>query len=149
MELVPAAKVSLMVFGALFLINLFAARPFGFGDFSAYTAAVLTGTVVTPVLLPYIPGRAFAFKGWLVSMIVTAIIVWAFGWFTQPFLLLGIGYMLALPAHAAFLAMNFTGASTYTSPSGVLKEMKIALPPIILALLAGIVLILIQTFAGL
>ena len=148
LELVTAAKVSLMVFGVLFLINLFAARPFGLNDFLAYAAAVLIGAVATPVLLPFIPGRAFAFKGWLVGALGIALILWAFGWFSQPFLLLGIGYMLALPAHSAFLAMNFTGASTYTSPSGVLKEMKIALPLIILALLAGLVLILIKTFAG-
>jgi hypothetical protein len=52
--------------------------------------------------------------------------------------------MLVLPAHSAFLAMNFTGSSTYTSPSGVLKEMKIALPPIIGATAVGLVLILIN-----
>jgi len=148
MELVAAAKASLMVFGVLFLINLLAARPFGVWDFWAYTAAVLTGTVITPVLLPYIPGKAFAFKGWFLGVIITAVIVWACGWFASPFLLLGIGYMLALPVHAAFLAMNFTGASTYTSPSGVLKEMKIAIPLIILALVAGLILILIKTFCG-
>jgi len=148
MELVLSAKVSLMVFGVLFLINLFAARPFGVQDFLAYIAAVLIGTVITPALLPFIPGKAFAFKGWLLGAISTACIVWACGWFDSPFLLLGLGYMLALPAHSAFLAMNFTGSSTYTSPSGVLKEMKIAIPLIVPTLLAGIILILIKTFTG-
>jgi hypothetical protein len=56
--------------------------------------------------------------------------------------------MLALPAHSAFLAMNFTGASTYTSPSGVLKEMKVAVPLILISTIAGVVLILIKTFIG-
>ena len=148
MEFVESAKVSLIVFGVLFLINLIAARPFGMRDFLAYAAAVLIGTVVTPVFLPFIPGKAFAFKGCLLGAICTALIVWAFGWFASPFLLLGIGYMLALPAHSAYLAMNFTGASTYTSPSGVLKEMKIAIPLIVLSLLAGVLLILIKTFTG-
>jgi len=148
MELVEAAKVSLKIFGVLFLINLFAARPFGACDFLAYAAAVLMGAVVTPVLLPCIPGKAFAFKGWLLGIIGTALIVWAYGWFAPPFLLLGIGYMLALPACSAYIAMNFTGASTYTSPSGVLKEMKIAIPLIVLSLLAGVVLLLIKTCMG-
>ena len=148
LELAAAAKVSLPVFGVLFLINLFAARPFGLGDFLAYAAAVLSGALLTPALLPFIPGRAFAFKGWLVGAAVTAAVVWALGWLNPPFLLLGAGYLLALPAHSAYLALNFTGASTYTSPSGVLKEMKIALPLIIPALLAGLVLVLIKTFAG-
>jgi len=147
-ELVETARISLMVCGVLFLLNLFAARPFGLNDFLMYAAAVLTGTVITPALLPFIPGKAFSFKGWLLGTIVTAGIAWGYGWFTAPFLLLGIGYMLAMPVYSAFLAMNFTGASTYTSPSGVLKEMKIAVPLIALSLLAGVILILIKTFAG-
>ena len=148
MELVEAAKVSLMVFGVLFLLNLFTARPFGILDFLVYGAAVLVGTVITPVLLPFIPGRAFALKGWLLGAISTALIVWACGWFASPFLLLGVGYMLAMPVHSAYLTMNYTGASTYTSPSGVLKEMKIAIPFIVLSLITGVVLILIKSFMG-
>jgi hypothetical protein len=148
LELALTAKAALMVFGVLFLLNLFAARPFGLGDFLAYVAAILSGAVLTPLLLPFIPGRAFAFKGWLLGLPITACIAWAWGWFSPPLLLLGIGYMLALPAHSAFLAMNFTGASTYTSPSGVLKEMKTALPPIVLATTAGLILVLIKTFTG-
>jgi len=147
-ELKIIAKPSLLLFGVLFLINLFAARPFGMEDFLAYVAAVLTGTVLTPTLLPFIPGKAFAFKGWLLSAIGTAWIAWLYGWFTPPLLLLGIGYMLALPALSAFLAMNFTGASTYTSFSGVIKEMKFAVPMIVLSLVAGVALILTKTFVG-
>ena len=147
-ELVNSAQISLMVFGVLFLINLFAARPFGMLDFLAYAAAVLIGTVITPALLPFIPGKAFALKGWLLGMIGTALIVWAYGWFTSPFLLLGIGYMLALPAYSAYLALNFTGSSTYTSPSGVLKEMKIAIPLIGFSLLVGVILILVKASIG-
>jgi len=146
MELVPTTKVSLMVFGALFLLNLFAKRPFGLYDFLAYAVAVLIGTVLAPLLLPILPGKSFAFKGWFIGALGTAGIAWACGWFAPPDLLLGIGYMLALPAHAAYLTMQFTGSSTYTSPSGVLKEMKIALPFILPALAAGIILILIKAF---
>jgi len=148
MEFVESAKISLTVFGVLFLINLFAARPFGIRDFLAYAVSVLIGTVIAPVLLPFIPGRAFAFKGWFLGAIGTALVVWAYGWFSLPLLPLGVGYMLALPAHSAFWAMNFTGASTYTSPSGVLKEMKIAMPLIVLSLLAGVIFILMKTFMG-
>jgi hypothetical protein len=148
MELVEAAKISLLVFGVMFLINLFAARPFGLNDFIAYSAAVLAGSFITPILLPFIPGKAFAFKGFLMGVIGTACIVYCHGWFTKPYILFGIGYMLSLPALSAFLAMNFTGATTYTSFSGVIKEMKIAVPLIILSLVAGVVLILIKTFNG-
>jgi acetyl-CoA decarbonylase/synthase complex subunit gamma len=33
-----------------------------------------------------------------------------------------------VPALATYLSMNFTGASTYTSLSGVKKEMRYAVP---------------------
>jgi hypothetical protein len=148
MEFVEAAKMSLTVFGVLFLVNLVAARPFGVRDFLAYCAAIFIGTVATPVLLPFIPGRAFAFKGWLLGMVGTALLAWAFGWFAPSSLVRGIGYMFALPAVSAFWAMNFTGASTYTSPSGVLKEMKAAIPLMLVAFLAGMVFVLAGAFMG-
>ena len=143
-EVVTAAKVSLKVFGVLFLINLFAAKPFGFEDFIVYAGAVLTGTVVTPILLPFIPGRAFAWKGWLLGLLWTAGFAWLKGWFVPGSLLPAIGYLLVLPSLSAFLAMNFTGSSTYTSFSGVIKEMKIAVPLIALSSAAGIALVLIH-----
>lgn len=147
-ELVAATKTSLMVFGVLFLINLFAARPFGLADFIAYAGAVVTGTVVTPLLLPLIPGRAFAWKGWLLGLLWTTGFVWLNGWFAFEFLLLAIGYLLVLPSLSAFLAMNFTGSSTYTSSSGVIKEMKAAVPLIALSSVAGIVLVLIKSLSA-
>ena len=48
--------------------------------------------------------------------------------------------LLILPAISAFLALNFTGCTTYTSLSGVKKEMRIALPLLIVSALSGIVL---------
>jgi acetyl-CoA decarbonylase/synthase complex subunit gamma len=86
------------------------------------------GAVANPLLLPYIPGRAFAMKG---------LVLWAAG--TLLLLVLATGFEgihwgekislgFILSALAAFLAMNFTGASTYTSLSGVKKEMRWAVP---------------------
>ena len=148
MELVEATKISLVVFGVLFLINLFASRPFGIADFLVYSSAVLAGSFLTPVLLPFIPGKAFSFKGWILGAVSTALFSCAFGWFAPPLMLLGIGYMLILPALSAFLAMNFTGASTYTSFSGVIKEMKIAVPLILISSISGAVMVLIKTITG-
>jgi acetyl-CoA decarbonylase/synthase complex subunit gamma len=39
-----------------------------------------------------------------------------------------IAWSLLILAVSAYLAMNFTGASTYTSLSGVKKEMRWSLP---------------------
>ena len=46
---------------------------------------------------------------------------------------------MILPPIASYLAMNFTGSSTYTSLSGVKKEMKIWVPIIISSAGIGIV----------
>jgi len=147
-ELVAALKKSIFVLGAAFLINLFAARPFGINDITIFAGAVFTGTVLTPLLLPVIPGKAFSWKGWLLGLAWTAFALWLFKWFAPQYRILALGYLLLLPALSAYLAMNFTGSSTYTSPSGVLKEMKIALPLIITSAAIGAILVLIKSFIG-
>jgi hypothetical protein len=142
MELVPALKVSLPVFGVMLLANKFAAKPFDKTDVAAYTGAILSGSVLTPALLPYIPGKAFAIKGWLVGLACTAGILGISGKLNNHNKVLSAGALLLYPAISSYLAMNFTGASTYTSPSGVNKEMKKALPFIVGAVAVGGVLTL-------
>lgn len=142
-ELVKAAKTSFFVFGTLFLINFIAAQPFDAYDVAAYVGAVIVGTVLTPVLLPFIPGNAFSWKGWILGLCWTIFVLWLFGWYTPNSWLLVVGYLLLLPAISAYLALNFTGCSTFTSPSGVIKEMKIALPLIIGSSIVGVALTLI------
>jgi len=147
-ELVSVSKVSLMIFGILFLLNLLGVGPFGFVDFYAYIGAILVGCVLTPVLLPWIPGRAFAWKGWLVGLIWAVFVNVLNGWPTVPLysVLRALGYLLILPSVSAFYAMNFTGSTTFTSFSGVLKEMRIAVPAITVSIALGIVLILVNSF---
>jgi len=147
-ELVGTFKISLMIFGVLFLLNLIGVGPFGLVDFYAYVGAVIVGCIVTPVLLPWIPGRAFAWKGWFVGFIWTVVVNILNGWPDAPqyTLLRALGYLLILPSVSAFFAMNFTGCSTFTSFSGVLKEMKIAVPAIAISIVLGIVLILVNSF---
>jgi hypothetical protein len=134
LELVGTYKYAGALFFLLFLVS-FARMPSApfpallgttIISFLPFLGAILVGAVFTPALLPYIPGKAFAWKGWLLCFIATLIYV------ISPIfsigLKTGIFYLLALPAISSFLAMNFTGASTYTSLSGVTKEMKTALP---------------------
>ncbi len=147
-ELLKYLKYSLMVLGVAFLVGLFAARPFGIWDAGLYLGTVFTGSVLVPALLPLIPGRAFAWKGWLLGAIWTLCGLHLSGWLNYEHILLVLGYLLALPAVSAYIAMNFTGSSTYTSFSGVMKEMKIAVPLIVISLGCGVVLLLIKTFIG-
>lgn len=147
-ELVNTIKPSLMIFGVLFLLNLIGIGPFGLVDFYGYLGTLLVGCVLTPVLLPWIPGRAFAWKGWLLGLIWAVVLNLLNGWpyVPQYGLLKAVGYLLILPSLSAYLAMNFTGASTFTSFSGVLKEMKTAIPAIIISISLGVVLILVNSF---
>lgn len=147
-ELVGTFKLSLMIFGSLFLLNLMAVRPFGVIDFYAYAGAIITGCVLTPLLLPLIPGRSFAWKGWLLGFLWALSVNVFNGWPQDPSYswVRALGYLLILPSISSYYAMNFTGSSTYTSLSGVLKEMKIAVPGIFISIGIGIILILANSF---
>lgn len=90
------------------------------------TLAYITGIVITPVLLPYIPVKMFAFKG-LITGIVLSLLLFAFDIMGSSKLEI-ISWFLILTAISSFLAMNFTGASTFTSLSGVKKEMRAFVP---------------------
>ncbi len=99
-----------------------------------FIGAVLLGNFVVPALLPWIPGRAFSWKGWIVGIVYTLVIILSYtsiGWIQA------LVYLLVLPPISAFVAMNFTGSSTYTSLSGVVREMRIAVPAIIASILTG------------
>jgi hypothetical protein len=144
LELVDAVKYSAIPLGIFFLLNLIGVTSFGLFDLYAYIGAVLIGCVLTQLLLPWILGRAFAWKGWLLGF-VWAIIAGTLNSAHQG-LIRDLEYALILPPISAFLAMNFTGASTYTSFSGVIKEMGIAVPAMISSATLGIILILINCF---
>jgi len=90
-------------------------------------AASLGGTVVTPLLLPWIPGRAFSLKGLWVGLVLAGLISIGFSGFGKGYLTTAAWFMI-VPAIASFLAMNYTGATTFTSLSGVKKEVSRALP---------------------
>ena len=88
--------------------------------------AVLAGGAITPVLLPWLPGRAFSLKGATagagVALATDALLRRRLTPAARLALLAGV------PAFASYAAMNFTGSSPITSPSGVEREMRRALP---------------------
>ncbi|MCX6260828.1 MAG: mercury methylation corrinoid protein HgcA [Bacteroidia bacterium] len=99
--------------------------------------AYFSGIVITPAFLPYIPFRSFSLKGFLAGLIV-ALIMFLLN-LTGNNILENIAWFLLIPSISSFMAMNFTGSSTYTSLSGVKKEMKTAVPLQIIFLLAGLI----------
>lgn len=104
---------------------------------------IVAGTVLTPLLLPVLPGRAFSLKGGAAGLLVSLGFLAVF--FFRPGAsgngLAGVAWLLLIPAVASFLGMEFTGASTYTSLSGVKKEMRLAVPLQIAAGICGLLLL--------
>lgn len=92
----------------------------------AYLTGVIAGTVAAPALLPWLPGRAFAIKGALIGVVaaIGLLAVWAGSWGGLEALAL----LLFATAISSYLAMNFTGSTPFTSPTGVEKEMRKAIP---------------------
>lgn len=93
---------------------------------AATVLAILAGALFTPMLLPWIPGRQFWLKGLQVSAIVGSVfIVTATPDANLPE---KVSLWLWTAAAASYMAMNYTGATPYTSLSGVEKEMRRGLP---------------------
>ena len=96
---------------------------------------VFTGAVLVPVLLPWLPGRAFAMKGAIAGLAAgfAGIIILhaSLDWLNS------LAMLIAVTAVSSWCAMHFTGSSTFTSPSGVEKEMRQAIPAQAAALLVG------------
>jgi hypothetical protein len=133
-ELAHLPKPTMWLLPAIFLLSGVGTHFFSFSDafhrgimlLTAYAAGILGGAVAAPVLLPWIPARAFALKGMLtgiaaglaVAAIYYSRIIWAEA----------LALLLVTMAASSYLAMNFTGSTPFTSPSGVEKEMRKAIP---------------------
>jgi hypothetical protein len=94
--------------------------------YGLFLLSIVAGGVLVPLGLPYIPSRSFSGKGALVGAVLAAATVAGLHGIV-PWLAL-IGIFLAVTALSSYVAMNFTGSTTFTSPSGVQKEMRRALP---------------------
>jgi len=146
MELVTALKPMLLAFGVLFILNAIGLGHYGGMDLVALLGAIVVGCVIVPVLLPWIPGRAFSWKGFLFGLLWAVVVVVQQGLSatSELSMIKMIAFLLILPALSSFLSLNFTGSSTYTSLSGVDSEMRIALPAILIASISGVILLLIN-----
>ena len=103
-------------------------------------AAIVIGALITPLLLPLIPGRSFALKGWLTGVAAIAPLV-ALTPAGGESMFLKASAMVLFPLISSYLALQFTGATTFTTISGVKKELKLWLPIYIAGLAVSIILL--------
>jgi hypothetical protein len=110
----------------------------------AVLAVVVVNLVVFPILLPWIPTPNFSTKGFLLGSIVAVpffvlvllgdpLVVWwkRLGW--------ALPYLLILPSLVAFVALNTTGVTTYTSTSGVKREIFAYFPVMFWMFCSGVI----------
>ena len=144
MEIIPAMK-KFPIF-ALIVLLLFGLQQSGIIFKDALSGgipflllgliSILSGAFITPVLLPFIPFRSFAVKGWIAGMIFT----YAIMQIMRPDILPAISSYIFFPLASSYIALQFTGSTTFTGMSGVKKELKIGLPIYLIS--AGIPVIL-------
>ena len=92
---------------------------------AALILGVISGAALVPALLPWIPGKSFALKGSITGL-MTGFLILLFGFQATGWEWFAL-FLFTVSA-SSFLAMNFTGSTPYTSPSGVEKEMRRFIP---------------------
>lgn len=150
-ELLLTLKYVPIIFVILFAINWIGNPTLSFqGIFAiswfnslSYVIAILIGTILVPILLPYIPFRSFSLKGVVMGILwsfvtykLNNVFMFADNWFSS------IGNLLVLTSIVTMLSLNFTGSTTYTSFSGVQKETIRTVPIIALASIIGLGLLI-------
>jgi hypothetical protein len=111
----------------------------------AAVAAILAGAVLFPIMLPWLPTPDFSVKGLILGGLVALPFILRMllggadgAWWSRALWALIFG--LAMPPVTAYLALNFTGSTPFTSKSGVRREMLAYIPVMALAFGTGIVL---------
>lgn len=89
-------------------------------------ASSIAGLVLFPIKLPYLPGREFSLKGFVLGGL-TALPFAVFAFLKGNGgpgrrALHALSYMLIFPSTTSFLALNFTGSTPIASKSGVEDE---------------------------
>lgn len=113
---------------------------------AAAYVGLLAGALVTPALLPWMPFRAFSANGALAGAVAGGLLWWAAAPFVGP--LAAFAAALAATAISSAVAMDLTGATPITSPSGVLLEMRRSMPWQAAAAVVAVVVWIASAFVG-
>lgn len=139
MELIPSLKLLPYIFFLLIALQLINYGLFPVKDLLLlvpFTGAIIMGTVLFQLLLPWIPFRSFVVKGWILGLLWSLVVSTGMTFENWQ----SAGWYFLLPPITAFLAENFTGSTTFTHLSGVKIELKYGLPVMLISVIIGIVL---------
>jgi hypothetical protein len=103
----------------------------------AYLLGVLAGAVAAPALLPWLPTRQFYVKGIITGLVSGILTIFLFADSISN--LEALTLLLLSMSVSSYAAMNFTGATPFTSPSGVEKEMRQGIPIQAVAVIIGVI----------
>ena len=139
MEIVGAYKPALIILALLAILDLVRHHRLTTGlaiDMAPFAAAILTGGILVPLLLPWLPSRIFAVKGAVAGLCLAAVLL--------KFLPFGLasaaGTGLLVLAITSYMAMAFTGATTFTTLAGARAEVRWGLPCMLIAAATGSIL---------
>lgn len=93
----------------------------------ALCAAIVSGCILHPLLLPLMPMRSFALQGLILGLVVGALLHLS-GLFSQASIYAQAAAYLLIASLSSYCAFNFTGSTPIANKSGVKKELKIAVP---------------------
>ncbi len=123
----------------------------GWSYFFGVWVAVIGGTVLFPILLPWLPTPNFSSKGFVLGLLLSIPFVLAafithpdWPWWYQT--LQALVYVLTIPSVIAFLSLNFTGSTTFTSRTGVRKEMYRYIPVMSWSFIPGVIILIALIF---
>jgi hypothetical protein len=122
MEFIPDLKYALPFLVVLLIFNM--------GDvgltlvnYIPLFISLLLGSVAVPLLLPYIPFRAFSMKGAALGAVWSLVFLFSSDVFlVQDSVMVKAAYVFFMMFISSYTALQFTGSSTYTSLSGTTKE---------------------------
>ena len=135
-ELRNIAIETVVVFAVLFILG-------GIVPALIALTAALAGAALFPLLLPVLPTKDFTSKGMLLGAAVSLPFVLYYattvpGWMGLAY---AAGTVLLVVPVVGYLALNFTGCSTYASRTGVKEEIFRYIPMIVAMAIIGLAII--------
>lgn len=130
--LVITNLITLRSFDLAFTRSIYQSIPFMIG--------IAIAAIAFPLLLPVLPFRSFSLNGVLLGILFAIpIMLFKDVFFISENLLWIISYMSLLITMMANITLSFTGSTTYTSFSGVLKETLWTIPISIVVVVLSII----------